>query len=109
CTPRALQCRAYVYTRPAHTAVARAVHHVLARGQAATALVHRCHVNPATSLRVASDLDITDETGVELHGVPGGAVIGVNYIQRAAPDVEVVIGYIHPTVDRAGQVVVPPH
>src|SRR6266853_1955023 len=66
CTPGALQRRAYVYTRPANTAVGRAVHHVLARGQAATALVHRCHVNPATALQVAGNLYVADETGVEL-------------------------------------------
>src|SRR6266513_152321 len=64
CTPGALQRRAHVYTRPSDTAVGRAVHHILARGQAATALVHRRYVNPATALRVARDLDVADKTGV---------------------------------------------
>src|SRR6266478_9298078 len=109
CTPGALQRRAYVYTRPANTAVGRAVHHVLARGQAATALVHRCHVNPATALQVARDLNVADEAGVELDSGPGGAVVGVDDVECAAPDVEVVVGNVHPPVEGAGRVVVHPH
>ena len=36
-------------------------------GQAAAPLVHRRHVNPATALQVAGDLDVADEAGVEWH------------------------------------------
>src|SRR2546421_7415403 len=60
CTPRALECRPHVYARPADSAVGRAVHDVLPGGQAATALAHRRHVNPATALQVAGDLDVAD-------------------------------------------------
>src|SRR5438876_5183139 len=104
CTPRALERRAYVYTRPANTAVSRAVHHVLARGQAATALVHRCHVNPATALQIAGDLDVADEAGVKLDSGPGGAVVGVDDVEGAAPNVEVIVGNVHPPVEWAGQI-----
>src|SRR6266478_6251295 len=109
CTPGALQRRAYVYTRPANTAVGRAVHHVLARGQAATALVHRCHVNPATALQVARDLDVADEAGVELDEGPGGAVIGVGHVEGAAADSEIIVGDVHPPVMRAGRIIIHPH
>src|SRR6266581_8132510 len=109
CTPGALQRGAYVYTRPANTAVRRAVHHVLARGQAAAALIHRCHVDPATALQVARDLNVADEAGVELDSGPGGAVVGVDDVEGAAPNVEVVVGNVHPPVEGAGRVVVHPH
>ncbi len=109
CTPRALQRRAYVYTRPTDTAVGRAVHHVLPGGQAAAALVHRRQVNPATALQVAGDLDVADEAGVELHWCPSGAVVGVGDVECAAPNGKVVIGDIHPSVERAGRVVIHPH
>ena len=58
-----------VDARPSDAAVGRAVHDVLAGGQAAAALVHRRHVNPATALQVACDLDVADEAGVELDAV----------------------------------------
>ena len=47
--------------------------------------------------------------GSELDGVPSGAVIGVDYIQRPAVDGEIVAGDVHPSVEGADRVVVHPH
>jgi hypothetical protein len=60
-------------------------------------------------LHVASDLDVADEAGVQWHLVPNGAVIGVEYIQRAASNVEIVERDVHPPVEGAARVVVHPH
>src|SRR6476660_7971281 len=86
CTPGALQRRTHIYTGPADAAVGRAVHHILAGGQAAATLVHRRYVNPATALQVAGDLDVADKTGVELHDGPSGAVVGVDDVECAVID-----------------------
>src|SRR5438552_8794764 len=109
CTPGALQRRAHVYTRPADAAVGRAVHHVLPRGQAAAAFVHRCYVDPATSLQITGDLDVADEAGVELDNGPGGAVVGIGNVEGATIDGEIVVGDVHSPVEGAGRVVVHPH
>ena len=94
---------------PSDAAVGRAVHHVLPGGQATAAFVHRRHVNPATALQVAGDLDVAEEAGVEWTGRPSGAVVGVDDVECAAVDGEVVVGDIHPPVEGAGRVVVDPH
>ncbi|PYL10506.1 MAG: hypothetical protein DME33_00555 [Verrucomicrobia bacterium] len=60
-------------------------------------------------MQVASDLDVADEAGIELHLRPCGAVIGVGDVESAAPNVEVVIGDIHPPVEGADRVVIDPH
>ncbi|PYL51361.1 MAG: hypothetical protein DMF33_10810 [Verrucomicrobia bacterium] len=104
-----MEGRASVAAGPADAAVGRAVHHILARGQAAAALVHRRHVNPATALQVAGDLDVADEAGVELDSGPGGAVVRVGDVEGAAANVKVVIGNVHSSVEGAGRVVIHPH
>ena len=109
CTPGALQRRAHVYTRPTDAAVGRAVHHVLADGQATATFVHRRNVNPATALQVAGDLDVPDKARVELDGSPNGAVVGVGAVEGAVVDGEIVVGNVHPPVEGAGRVVVHPH
>ena len=107
--PRSLERRASVGAAPADAAVRRTVHHVLPGAQAAAAFVHCRHVNPATALQVAGDLDVADEAGVEWYQVPSSTVIGVDHIQCAAPNVEIVVGDIHPPVEGAARVVVHPH
>ena len=104
-----MESRPGVDAGPADAAIGRAVHHVLANGETATAFVHCCHVNTATALQVACDLDVTDEAGVELHSRPGGAVVGVNDIQCTAPDGEIVVGNVHPPPEWADRVVIDPH
>src|SRR5262249_28238244 len=98
---RSLEARPGVAAGPGHAAVSRAVHDVLAGAQAAGTLVHRRHVNPATALQVAGDLDVADKAGIELDGGPSRAVIGVNDVERAAPDGKVVVGDVHPPVEQA--------
>ncbi len=60
-------------------------------------------------MQVAGDLNVANEAGVELHWRPSGTVVGVNDVECAATDVEVVIGNVHPPVVRAGWVVIHPH
>ncbi|PYI48437.1 MAG: hypothetical protein DMF11_03520 [Verrucomicrobia bacterium] len=60
-------------------------------------------------MQVAGNLDVADEAGVELRLRPCGAVVGVSDIECAAPDVEVIVGNVHPPVEGAGRVVVHPH
>src|SRR5439155_15812207 len=49
------------------------------------------------------------EAGVKLDSGPGGAVVGVDDVEGAAPNVEVIVGNVHPPVEWAGQIVVHPH
>ncbi len=60
-------------------------------------------------MRVAGDLDVADEAGIKLDRSPGGTVVGVHDVEGAAPDVKVVVGDVHPPVERAGRIVVHPH
>src|ERR1700746_75900 len=99
CTPGALERRAHVHTRPTDAAVSRAVHDVLPGGQAAAAFVHRRYVNAATALQVTRNLDVANEAGVELHLRPSGAVVGVDDVECAAIDSEIVVGNVHPPVE----------
>jgi hypothetical protein len=70
--------------------------------EATAAFIHTCDVHNPVARKVAGDLNVADETGVDRYrAVPGIPIIaGIGNEKGAATDVEVVPGNIHPSKER---------